>query len=333
MNQIKKILMPTDFSKTAQNAMKYAIELAWTHKAKLTLMHVVPYIPNLGHDIAGYYLLAQKEDLKRAQIKMKELQDEILSKFLLKVKTIVKNDYVQGAIVDYAKSSNTDLIIMGTHGVTGIKEFFIGSNSYGVVNQSHCPVITIHPKGGKKNDAPAILIKASNARKDKGHPADRKTSLKLLNETRNQTFKTIVLPVRIAKHSREKVLYIVQIAKKYDSFVHIAAYVSRIDNTGELRKVNAYAKQVEKYLKSNNIKCRITIICGANYIQQILKFAEKRKADLITIMAQRDYGLSQYISGPYAQQLVNHSKIPVLSVPVKYNPKLIKYYNPVTASY
>jgi nucleotide-binding universal stress UspA family protein len=137
-------------------------------------------------------------------------------------------------------------------------------------------------------------------------------------------FRTIILPIRAEANSRQKVDYVVELAKLYAASVHITGYAKQT-NKNDQTIVKQYVKQVEKYLTALNISYNTTLIFGENFIKEILFHAEKNEADLIAVMNENDFNLDQLISGPYAKQFVNHSTIPILSIPVYSDPDLMTY--------
>jgi nucleotide-binding universal stress UspA family protein len=287
--KIKKILMPTDFSETAGNALKQAISVAKIAKAELKLLHVI--YPEMNYDTSvpiprsnAYY-----DSIKKSiETKLKEIALQIKKESAIEVSYVVKLGIEHRQICETAEEENIDVIIMGTHGVSGVMEFFAGSNASKVVAHASCPVITIQ-----------------KTPKSKG-------------------FKNILLPIRSEINSRQKVDYAAELAKLFSATIFITGFANK-GNKSDLAKVKQYVKQVEKYLKTLDIKSESTIIVGDNFTKDILSQAKINKVDLIAIMNEHDFSLDQLLKGPFAKQFVNHSTIPVMSVPVYSNPDLISY--------
>ncbi|MBM4054612.1 MAG: universal stress protein [Planctomycetes bacterium] len=148
MINVKKILLPTDFSPCAKHALQYALSLATLFKAKLYILYVVPKM-NISISAGGIMYPAFKiyEDLEeKAKVKMRHL---IPKRFFEQIE--VKNIIVRGTpyveIVKIAKKHDIDLITIATHGRTGIAHTLIGSTAERVVRKAPCPVLTIkHPE-------------------------------------------------------------------------------------------------------------------------------------------------------------------------------------------
>lgn len=144
--QIKRILLPTDFSTNSDAATKYACELAMSFDAELHLLHTIdiPYIPDVetGLDLSAY-MNAMKADAK------KSLAGLLDPKWVAGRKVI--HAVIEGTpkveIVRYAKQHDIDLIVISTHGRTGLAHVLMGSVAENVVRTAPCPVLTVRPVG------------------------------------------------------------------------------------------------------------------------------------------------------------------------------------------
>ena len=133
---IRKILVAVDGSVTSSSAAENAIDLAEKFGADLTALYIVP--PNIK--ISEIFDLAKQNGQK--------IVDEVKnaeSAKKLNVQTEVLWDVgsVTKAIVEYAEENNVNLIVLGTRGISGIKQMLLGSTASGVVTYSHCPVIVV----------------------------------------------------------------------------------------------------------------------------------------------------------------------------------------------
>ena len=137
---MKKILVPTDFSEHANNALRYAINIGNYFEAEIELLHVYEM-----HSIIGSATLVReylKEDAER------DLSDNIRSfQELVFGKTILKSRAIDGGTIDticsLANNENFDMIVMGTQGASGLKEIFLGSKTSGVMKQTRIPILAI----------------------------------------------------------------------------------------------------------------------------------------------------------------------------------------------
>jgi len=294
--EVKKILVPTDFSETAGNALRQVIQIAKINQAEIVLLHIVTpfYItPKKQKSPAKYnnYQALFNKTIKVAEIELTNISREIEEKNQIKVVCIVKVELViDEAICNVAKEEKVDLIVMGTHGTADVRALYAGKNTYLVVHSAECPVLTI----SKKTDKLGL--------------------------------KNIILPLRLEYSSRQKVDYTVQIARLFDSTIFITGYTDDT-NKSKQNKVEQYVNQVANYLSKLNIKHKSTSIFSENFTKEMLEYARKNKADLIVIMKKHDFSLNQMVKGTYSKQFVNRSEIPILSISVYSNPDTIDNFS------
>jgi len=142
------ILVPTDFSEPAELAWKHAVELAKVHGSKLVLVYVVE--PLLSHYgvvglIPGVKEMEEEHDTQ-SRLKLKELIAETREGGMEVACHVLKGKPWQ-VVVDEAKKAGADLVVMGTHGRTGIGHESIGSTAERVVQHAPCPVMVVRPNG------------------------------------------------------------------------------------------------------------------------------------------------------------------------------------------
>lgn len=281
---INKILIPVDFSETSLLALEHGVHLASLFKADITLLHVIHL------NLSAYTMMDMalpvdliKSQEQNASQKLKQLAKEIRVSNNVDVSTLYETGFVCSTIISVAERSHTDLIIMGTHGVSGFTERFIGSNAYRVVNDSTCPVITIQAHATRKG------------------------------------FKDIALPVDNSAHSLQKVSHAIEFANRFGSNIHILGLTHTEDET-EHNKLIEKIRQIEACIENNalatgiQIRSSRQIMRGMNYAKVTMSYAEEIGADLIMIMTEWEESITGFFIGPFARQIVNHSKIPVMSI-------------------
>lgn len=144
MIQLQKILVPTDFSACSAAAVDYAVELAKTFSAEIILLHVVP---NLGHYFAPDLALAMPVLVESARSQgAAELEKAGKCITAVTVRTELAQGTVHQRIVETATASKVDMIVLGTHGRTGVKHALLGSTAERVVRISPVPVLTVRAK-------------------------------------------------------------------------------------------------------------------------------------------------------------------------------------------
>jgi len=277
MSTIKSILIPTDFSETADLAVAHGAKMAHLFNAKIYLLHSVettlyaagPGEPVLMLDAENVYKDGVEELNKQAE--------EIKENYKVDITPLVVSGKPAAAITQAIKDNNIDIIIMGTHGASGFEELFMGSNAHKVVNLAPCPVITI-----------------------------RLT-------TKTIGFSNIILPIGNSINSRQKVNNAIELASKYKSTIHILGLLQTDDKTDD-DKFKIKLEAVDQALKKANCKFTKKIIRANNPAVEAMRYSEEIGGDLILIMTEHESDLTGMFMGPGSKQIVNHSKIPVMSI-------------------
>ena len=140
--KLNAIMLPTDFSESSDAALDYASALAAETGATLYIVHVADDTPAY---VAGYGGFAYAPDVSSAiEREMRERLEEVQPS---RLNIDVDRRYLTGAavaqIVDFADRENVDLIVMGTHGRTGVSRVLMGSIAEGVLRKAQCPVLTV----------------------------------------------------------------------------------------------------------------------------------------------------------------------------------------------
>ncbi len=140
----QKILVPIDFSTHAHRALEVACQLAVSFEASLTLFHayVIPSFPlPEGYVLASAETVAELMD--KTQTAMSEARDRARALGVVRVETQVNEGAAFAEIVRVARENAHDLIVLGTHGRTGLRHALLGSVAEKVVRKAHCAVLTI----------------------------------------------------------------------------------------------------------------------------------------------------------------------------------------------
>lgn len=146
--KINNILCPVDFSESSEQALKYAAFLAWTHGAKLCLMHVIEN----SHAFDEYMISYAHPQI---QGKLENKVENYLSSLVIRVEECmnVEADVCEGTasveIIRKARESDIDLIVMGSHGRTGLEHFLMSSVVEKVTRKAPCPVLVVKDRHAK----------------------------------------------------------------------------------------------------------------------------------------------------------------------------------------
>lgn len=270
---MKQVLVAIDFSKTSLNALQYGIMLANKSKANVQMV----WVDNTTSDEVVYEEPSAEERAEKVEM-LKDLQEKY-KKMLRggKLDYKIRKGKVYIEVAQQAKSIGADLIVSGTHGVSGFEEFWIGSNAYRIVTNAPCPVVTIR-HGFEVKD-----------------------------------ISRIVLPIDSTQETRQKIPVAADIARLFHSEVHVLSLYSTPLKSVH-RRVDNYTLQVKQFLDEQGIANFSVIKESDNITRSTLDYSEQTGADLIIIMTEQETTTANLFLGTYAQQMINHSTIPVLSI-------------------
>jgi len=271
---MKDIVVAIDFSKGSEHALSYAIELANLTHANVTMVWV--------DTISGNELTfaSESKDIRNeAKHNLDDLQAAFKDKLLhSKLTSKVRKGRVYQELATYVKQNECCLLIVGAHGSSGFEEYWIGTNAFRIVSSASCPVVTVK----------------SNYELKRG-------------------YRKILMPVYHTSKSLQKLEFTAKFAKATGADVNILA----LNSSG--------LKSIQKIVDSNVSKAKhILDLFDVNYIvdtvntksiaSDIIEHARLVDADLISIMTDVQDQASSILLGPFAQQLVNYSPVPVLSI-------------------
>ena len=274
----KVIIVGIDFSKGSMQALEYAIMIANKASANILMVWV-----GKGKVSSSIYLPQASDARLEVKMRFEEIKEKY-SDIMIGGKLMFKlrNGKVYKEIVNQAKYHDAFLIVAGTHGVTGFEEFWLGSNANKIVTYAPCPVITV------------------------GYKEDTKMELK-----------RIIVPIDSTRQTRQKLPMSCILAKQFDAELHIVSlYSSTVKSIRNI--VDSYSEQVVKIIEEMDLKYVTATVEADNVTNSTIEYARKVDGDLIAIMTEQETSTANILLGPYAQQMVNHSQIPVLSLHTKY---------------
>ncbi|NNK81741.1 MAG: universal stress protein [Flavobacteriaceae bacterium] len=275
---MNKILVPTDFSEQADNALRVAAQLAKKYNAEIYLLHLLELPLNEVDAMSSHSDLPEAVFfMKLANKRFKEVLNKDYIEGITVHETIEFHQAFEG-IMETCKTNNIDLIVMGSHGVSGLKEMFIGSNTEKVVRSSKIPVLVIKNRhdGFDVNN----FVFASDFKKD-----NKKTYLQAL-----------------------------KLAEAFDAKLHLVL-VNTANNFITTSKANTRISEFIKETPYENFK---TIIYNEESVEKgILNYSESINADLIGIGTHGRQGIAHFFNGSISEDLVNHAKRPVVTFKIK----------------
>lgn len=280
---MKKLLVPCDFSAPSLHAFQFALDVAAKSNGTVHVLHVIE-LPVL-HDSVLMPVLSFEQDL------MNELKDKAEKEFKVigkkynpnhvKVISEVQFGKVSDKIRQYTKEHEVDAIIMGSHGASGMREFFIGSNAEKIVRQSSVPVLVI-------------------------------------KDFYKGPIKHIVFPNTLETEDQEDLVMKVKALQSFfDAHLHIVWINTPLNFTSD----TVTRKRLEQFAKRYQFKnYTISVRNDVDAESGILEFAKSVDASLIAIGTHSRKGFGHFMQGSLAEALVNHTQTLVWSYTLKNEP-------------
>ncbi len=282
---MKKILVPTDFSKTAAVALDAAFDIAKKSGADLILLHVVEEVTSGSFNVEADVPYDNSEDrlftLKMIEKAKKQLEKVVLDPKYSDVKLDgelrVGNAFhgIQAIVTQH----KVDLIVMGSAGHSKLEEMIIGTNTEKIVRTSRSPVLTVNKKPATTN------------------------------------FKNIVYATALAPDEEVFSRIVKTTQKMYDSTIHLV----RINTPGDFQRDYLVKDEMTKFAKKLGLKnYTINIFNDLSVEEGVIRYADEVNADLIAMATHGRTGFAHVIAGSVAEDVVKHAKRPVLTFVVKH---------------
>lgn len=276
---MKTILVPTDFSKYAENALEYALDLSKKMNANVRLLHIIEQSGLQNIDtISGGYAGAGQADvimlqmLEKTKKQLADMEKEYGVETEIKFTSSVTNE-----IINYSKEIKADLVVMGSKGTNTLDEEIVGSNTEKIVRNAVCPVLTVKEKGTPHlND----IVFASD-------------------------FKSVNAKVI------EQIKYYQEL---YSSNLHLL----RVCTPHNFDKNFDIESKMDEIISKFGLKnCTKNIFNDFYEEDGIAEFAAHYNYDLICLATSGRTGMSHFFTGSIAEDVVNHSNTPVLTFNLK----------------
>ncbi|WP_370391394.1 universal stress protein [uncultured Winogradskyella sp.] len=274
---MKRIIVPIDFSEHSEYALEAAANLAEKYGSELFVLHML--------ELSNAILTSNGNSINEEAVFYLKLAEQKFEAFLdkpylegIKVTPIVKHFKVFSEVNDVANEYDANLIVMGSHGVSGVKEVLVGSNTEKVVRHSDIPVLVI-----KHNP---ILLDFENG-------------------------------VFASDFSDEAITPYINAKKTFEKLgvnMHLV-YVNSPD--GNFRSSMEIDKKVSLFLKKadgslDNLP-NVHVVCDYSIEKGILNYANVIGADLIAVATHGRKGLAHFFEGSISEDIANHSTLPVMT--------------------
>ncbi|WMW77672.1 universal stress protein [Flavobacterium sp. 20NA77.7] len=271
---MKTILVPTDFSKHAEYALKVAAQIAKKNNGKIIILHMLELSTSGNDALSTAHDIPELMFFKNAAVnKLEELQE---SSYLngIDVSSVVQFHMAFTGIIENAEKHHVDLIVMGSHGASGFQEMFIGSNAEKVVRNSTIPTLVI-----KKEE---------------------------------ETFKadSLVFASDFSDEIKKPFAKVIEFAKSFNSHIKLV----NISTPNNFSPSRVAEKRMQEFIAEFDFQNYSTHIYNdLNVEKGILHFAKDSNSDIIGMCTHGRKGLAHFFNGSISEDLVNHSKRPVIT--------------------
>jgi nucleotide-binding universal stress UspA family protein len=257
------------------NANVFLVPTDYSKVADCAVNHAVKLAQTLSGEIKLLHVVAKDKDVAENEARLQKIAAEISKSANIKVEYTVRVGNIFDDIGKVASEIKAQLIIMGTHGVKGFQHI-TGSHALRVITNSKVPFIVVQERNIREG------------------------------------YSKIVLPLELAKETKQKIAITISMAKYFHSKVYVFSPLETDEylRNSAMRNLN-YTKSE---MQINKIPFEtVTAEKSGNFVKQLLSYAAKIDSDLITMLNIQDIGLTEFIAGPDEQQVItNESQIPVL---------------------
>jgi nucleotide-binding universal stress UspA family protein len=286
---MKKLLIPVDFSETSEAAIAFGIELAEKCNYHVMLHHSVDMMQSYESmyiDVPHAHAFT-KQLLDDVEVKMENLWRRYRKDSLLITKHVTSGSLIQD-IKALVQDHEVDIIVMGTRGASGFKEFFIGSNTEKVVRLVDCPVISI----------------------------PREIDIKSVRK--------ILIPINL---SEIRVGFLREISILQQLF-SAAVELVWVKTPHDVENVDLISEEVNNLLSEFEIASSSFNVINDVFPQDgILKYAHSSEVDMIAMSTHARRGLAHWFTGSLTEDVINHSNIPLWSLKIDESDKIINLEN------
>lgn len=271
---IKNILIPTDFSDNAENAISYALAFLKNREVNITFLHAY-HFPVITPEMPMDMITETMEDSNKAIAnKLAKLCDDISGKRKkIDCDYVMKQESVSSACKKIVQEKNIDLIVMGTHGATGLKKLLFGSNAASVIESATCPVLAI-PEKAKFWKMKTMLF---------------------ATDYHNSDIEDIVSLVQIAEPMNAEVIV-----------VHISE--GKEPDSKMLRWFEGLVRQ-----KVNYHKLLFSLLGKQNIVKSLDHFIDNNEVELLAMSTRNRSPFEKFFSPGLTKRMAYHTSIPLLA--------------------
>ena len=272
---MKKILVPTDFSEHADYALRTAAQIARKNNGEIILLHMLELPSQVVDQVSG-----TTGDIPEVMFFIKKTRDRFEevknSSFLegIPVTEAVQFERAFEGIIKASKAHNIDLVVMGSHGASGVQGLFVGSNTEKVVRTS---------------DVPVLVIKS---------------------ELNIQEINNFVFASDFSDEIKRPFENAIAFAQAFGASINLLM----INTPGSFRSTEESEKRMTSFLKGFNLPDYSLHVYNDYSVEKgVLNFAKRTNADLIGVGTHGRTGISHYLNGSIGEDIVNTAQRPVIT--------------------
>ncbi len=271
---MKRILVPTDFSEHAENALRVAAQIARKHDGEIILLHMLE-LPGQSSDAIGHGSdIPELMFFKNKAIERVESMMDYPFLEGIEVSEVIQFEKAFDGIINISRKNDVDLIVMGSHGASGFQEVFIGSNTEKVVRSSEIPVLVIKREEGEFD----------------------------VNK--------FVFASDFSDEIKSSFSKVVKFAQNFDAHLNLVM----INTPNSFKSTDVAQKIMNDFISGFNLNnYSLHIYNDTNVEKGVLNFAKSINADLIGISTHGRNGLAHFFNGSISEDLVNHAQRPVVT--------------------
>ncbi len=270
-------LVPVDFHPESESALEYAVKIGRELNATLHLVHILEEESHL------YRLVINKDQRdmihRGASDKLDELAGKTVSPSGLSFTTGVQQGKIYDRIIQAARISKADLIFMGRTDSSDMKKNITGTNTMHIIKEAEVPVITLREK------------------------------------PENPGCSHIILPLDLTKQSIVKASNAIAAARMMNARITAVSILPDDRKSIEIKFIQRL-DEIRNVFGKLDISCGVKLIPHGNKgpVKSLNDLAGELQADLIMVMTQQEMNITEYFIGSLAQEIINGSEIPVLSI-------------------
>ncbi len=291
--KLQRLLVATDFSDTARSGLDWAVEVAKTHGATIDLVHAL-LVPNRATDFVPSPPDFSESLQEAAADRLTEVTEEVRQTGV-SINSELRLGVPSQVILQAATDLESDLVVVGTRGLAGLKHLLLGSTAERVVQHSPCPVLTVHPGDiDQHREIRTILI-----------PTDFSEDAVAIHDA------ALTLVGHLKEEAKIVLLHVYHLPYEYTAYGAIPTsldYFKDVEGAAEDRLSKLAAP-----LRDQGVG--VDTLAREGYPPEVIvDEAEIAKADLIAMGTHGRSGLAHLLLGSTAERVVQHARCPVLTV-------------------